>query len=326
MTSSPKDGAVHAAPIVAIPAELFKGKNRALAAELITIVGDLREYWPLTVRQTYYQAVSRLLVQNHQNEYRKVSRLLTTLRRHDLLPWHAIEDRTRTTFGKRGRPNVGEYIQGQIESFLDPYGYGRCYIQDQPVYVEVATEKDALSSIMSEAVWYFCTRLNIVRGQVSATMVNAMAERFDRAVMLGKRPILIYLGDLDPSGIAIPKALQRNMADWHSVEVELIRVALNPDQISKYRLPLSPDAAKESDPNYQAWLAEYGDQRPVELDALHPRDLTQITKDALSAVYDMTSVDAHKAKEAEERDLLRQMKHRVEDFIAGEWPEVFHAA
>jgi hypothetical protein len=157
-------------------------------------------------------------------------------------------------------------------------------------------------------------------------MVNAMAERFDRAVMLGKRPILLYLGDLDPSGIAIPKALQRNMADWHSVDVELVRVALNPTQVEQYRLPLSPDAAKETDPNYSAWLAEYGDQVPVELDALHPRDLTRITKDALASIYDMTSVDAHKAKEAEERDLLRQMKRRVEDFIAGEWPEVFHAA
>lgn len=285
----------------AIPPELFKGKNRLLAAELIAIVGDLRDYWPLTVRQTYYQAVSRLLIANEQREYRKVSRLLTTLRRHDLLPWHAIEDRTRSTTVKRGLSNVGEYIQGAVQSFLNPDYYGRCYIQDQAVYVEVATEKDALASIMSDAVWYFCTRLNIVRGQVSATMVNAMAERFDKAVMLGKRPILLYLGDLDPSGVAIPKALIRNMAEWHSVEVELIRVALNPDQIAAYRLP-------------------------VELDALHPRDLTAITEAALSSVYDMTSVDAHKAKEREERELLRQMRQRVQDFIAAEWPGVFHDA
>jgi hypothetical protein len=323
MTHAPHSGAPSGAPAIQ---ELFKGKNRELAAELIAIIGELRDYWPLTVRQTYYQAVSRLLIANKQSEYRKVSRLLTTLRRHDLLPWHAIEDRTRTTFGKRGMPNVGEYIQDAVQSFLDPDYYGRCYIQDQPVYVEVATEKDALSSIMSDAVWYFCTRLNIVRGQVSATMVNAMAERFDKAVMLGKRPVLLYLGDLDPSGVAIPKALIRNMEEWHSVEVELIRVALNPDQVTTYSLPVSLDAAKQDDPNYKAWLTEYGRQAPVELDALHPRDLTAITTAALESVYDMSSVDAHKAKEREERELLKQMRARVQDFIAAEWPEVFHDA
>lgn len=251
--------------------DIFKGARRGLAVALAAIVTELREYWPLTVRQAYYQAVSRLVVQNNLNQYRRVSQVLTTLRRYDLLPWHAIEDRTRPMFDKRGRPDVRDFIQEQLEYFLNPGYYGRCYIQDQDVYVEVATEKDALSSIMSEAVWPFCTRLSVVRGQISATMVNAMAERFDRAIMRCKRPILLYLGDLDPSGVAIPKALQRNMAEWHDVEVELIRVALNPDQVERLGLPVSLDAAKKQDPNYRAWLAEYGDQAPVELDALHPR-------------------------------------------------------
>lgn len=306
-----------------IPPGIFKGETIDQARTLIDIINDMREYWPLTVRQIYYQSVARLLFPNRQNFYAKVSRILTTLRRADLLPWHAIEDRTRRTIGKRGMLNVEEYVRQSLENFLDPNGYGRCYIQDQEVYVEVATEKDALSSIMADAVWYFCTRLNIVRGQVSATMVNAMAERFDRAVMLGKRPILLYLGDLDPSGAAIPKALVRNIADHHGVEIELMRVALNPAQVTQYNLPASLDAAKASDPNYKTWLAEYGRQAPVELDALHPRDLTSITKEALSSVYDMRSYLQHQDKEREERQLLRKMRRAVHDFIATEFPEVF---
>lgn len=303
--------------------DLFKGSSRDLAETLIAIVADMREYWPLTVRQVYYQAVSRLAIANHLNEYRRVSRILTTLRRNDLLPWHAIEDRTRKTFDKRGMPSVGEFIREQMESFLNPDYYGRCYIQDQTVYVEVATEKDALASIMSDAVWYFCTRLNIVRGQVSATMVNDMAGRFDAAVQRGKRPILIYLGDLDPSGIAIPKALKRNLYDWHSLDVEVIRAALNPDQVARYGLPVSPDAAKEADPNFAAWAKEFGDLAPTELDAIHPRDLTALTQAALESVYDMASVEAHKTAEAEERKLLMDMRREVQDYIAEEWPEVF---
>jgi hypothetical protein len=35
--------------------DLFNGDNRVLAAALIEIAHDLREYWPLTVRQIYYR-------------------------------------------------------------------------------------------------------------------------------------------------------------------------------------------------------------------------------------------------------------------------------
>jgi hypothetical protein len=293
-------------------ADLFKGQNRQLADDLLAIIADMRRYWPLTVRQAFYQAVSKRLLSNDQNEYRRVSRILTSLRRHDLLAWNAIEDRTRRTVDKRGRPNVGDYIESEMRLFMNPDLYGRCYIQNQAVYIEVATEKDALSKIMEDAVWMFCTRLNVVRGQVSSSMVNSMAERFDKAIMLGKKPILVYFGDLDPSGIAIPKALIRNMAEWHSVEVELVRAALNPEQIGRYDLPVSLDAAKEQDPNYKAWLKEYGPaQAPVELDALHPRDLTELVTTSLTALYDMSQVDAEKAKEAEERELLKRIKRSV---------------
>jgi alkylated DNA nucleotide flippase Atl1 len=154
---------------------MFKGTNRDLAAALIEIINELRHYWPVTVRQAYYRAVAALLIENHLNEYRRISRILATLRREDKLPWHCIEDRTRRTVDKRGVPNVREHIEAQIEQFLNPRYYGRCYIQNQDAYVEVATEKDALASILEEAVWMYCTRLNVVRGQVSATMVNQMA-------------------------------------------------------------------------------------------------------------------------------------------------------
>ena len=302
---------------------IFKGGNRALATALLEITQEMRDYWPLTVRQVFYQAVSRLILENAQSEYRKVSTVLVKLRENDLLPWSCIADRTRRTVDKRGVPNVGEFIQEQMESFLNWRYYGRCYIQNQEVYVEVATEKDALASILEDAVYDYCTRLNIVRGQVSATMVNNMAERFDRAVMLGKRPVLVHFGDLDPSGVSIPKALQRNLMERHGIKVELIRAALNPEQIQEYKLPEMFDAAKKADPNYGVWLKTYGpDQSPVELDALHPRDLTAVAQQTLESLYDMSSVEVERENEQDERRLLKVMHREVQDFIFERWPEV----
>ena len=313
--------------MTALPQEdierLFKGNNRALATAIVEIVQGMREYWPLTVRQVFYQAVSRLIIENDQSQYRRVSTVLVKLREEDLLPWVAIADRTRRTIDKRGMPNLRAFVEDQWESFLNWKYYGRCYIQNQDIYVEVATEKDALASILEDAIWEYCTRLNIVRGQVSATMVNNMAERFDRAVMLGKRPVLVHFGDLDPSGVSIPKALQRNLRDRHGIEVELIRAALNPEQIGTYGLPEMFDAAKKADPNYRTWLKQYGPhQSPVELDALHPRDLTALAQSTLESLYDMTAVQAEKETEHEERHLLRSMSREVWDFMSARWPEV----
>ena len=307
--------------------KLFHGRNQDLAAAIIEIVTEWREFWPLTVRQVFYQCVVRSHVPNKHSEYARVSRVLTPLRRDDHVPWIAIEDRTRRTTGKRGLRAVDEYIQVQLETFLNPRYYGRCYIQNQAVYVEVSSEKDALASILEEAVWPYCTRLNTVRGQVGSSMVENMAGRFDRAIMRGKEPILVHFGDLDPSGVAIPKALVRNMESYHGVRVRLVRAALNPDQITRYHLPASLDAAKQSDPNYKAWLEAYGqDQMPVELDAIPPDTLKAIVRETLDGLYDMSEVSEQKAIEAQEREVLGAMRLEVTDFLYGRWPEVFREA
>jgi hypothetical protein len=142
----------------------FNKSRRHIAKGIIHVADDLREYWPLTVRQVFYQLVAALVIPNRHSEYRKVSEIATKLRTLGALPWRAIEDRTRRTTVKRGMTDVSVFIESEIDDFLHPQRYGRCYVQKQNVYVEVSTEKDALSSIMEEETHSFCTRLNVVRG------------------------------------------------------------------------------------------------------------------------------------------------------------------
>jgi hypothetical protein len=83
---------------------------------LLRIVIELRDYWPLTVRQIYYQGVAQRVFANRLGNYKKTSDILTTLRREDLLPWHAIEDRTRRTIDKRGVPDLQAFVGERIRS------------------------------------------------------------------------------------------------------------------------------------------------------------------------------------------------------------------
>lgn len=304
--------------------QLFRGETKTvLVPAIIQTVEEMRDYWPLTVRQLYYQLVAKLVIPNELKQYQKVSRVNTTLRRNDIVPWSAFEDRTRRTIEKRGESDVHEFAYWQMDSFLNYNYYGRCYVQNQDNYVEVAVEKDALSSIVSDAIWKYCTRLNIVKGQVSATMLNEMAERFEQAVFNGQHPILLYLGDFDPTGIAIPESIVNKLDEHHGVEVELNRVGLNPDQVSQYNLPESVDAAKATDPNYRKFIRRFGNASPTELDALHPRDLTDLIQTALESVLDMTDVEQQKEIEATERLTLKHAKQDFEQFGREHYPELF---
>lgn len=302
---------------------LFKAGNRDLAPALLNIAHDLRDYWPLTTRQLYYQAVAHQHVKNTQNEYHRISKILTTLRRNDLLPWLAIADNTRTTSDKRGVDNLAVFLSDEFNNFLRPEYYARCLIQNQPLYVEVAVEKDALASIVTNATWGYCVRVNVLRGQVSATMVNDMADRFADAAMRGKRPLLVHLGDLDPSGVAIPKALIRNIRQHHGVDVELIRAGLNPDQVDG--LPVSPDAAKSADPNFATWAAEYGAEfPPYELDALHPKALATLAHSTLAELFNMDDMYLQQQQEFDDRQTIMRIRREVEDYLLGRWPEYFN--
>jgi len=303
--------------------KLFNGRNRLLAPAVIEVVNGLRAYWPLTVRQIYYQCVSKLLIPNKKTAYKGMSKMCTTLRRNNLLPWGCIEDRTRRTTDKRGVSNLKEFIREQTESYLGWRYYHRCRVQEQEVYIEVATEKDALASIMEEVIWPYCVRLNIVKGQVGATMVKDMSKRYEKSIAQGLEPVLLYFGDLDPSGVAIPKALKRNLLDWHGVDVKLVRVALNVDQLAEYDLPMSIDAAKEDDPNYGAWIEEYGDTSPTELDALHPQQLENLVSSSIESHLDMESYREQMEIEKEEREELKDMRFRILDYAYQEYPGYF---
>ena len=65
----------------------------------------------LTARRQVYQCVARLVIPNNLDQYRRVSRVLATLRRNELVMiWDAIEDRSRRTIDKRGVSDLTTFI------------------------------------------------------------------------------------------------------------------------------------------------------------------------------------------------------------------------
>jgi hypothetical protein len=285
---------------------LFRGRNaKVVVPAIFSIIEEMDEHLPMTVRQVYYQLVAREIIPNRQSEYQNVSRVLTTLRRNDHLPWNAIEDRTRRLIEKRGVTDLETHVEENAQYLFR--GYDRCLVQNQDNYVEIFTEKDALASIIEDACHIYCTRVVVVRGQVSSTFIHQYAERADKAIMRGQQPIILYIGDLDPSGLRIPVALAENLAAFHDIDVDLRRIALTPDQVQRHHLPASLDAVKPSDPNYR-WFRDQGHSVAAEVDALHPGLLKECIVNGLCDVLDVNDMLAQQGVEARERDVLKKLE------------------
>jgi hypothetical protein len=75
------------------------------------VLESLKDYWPLTLRQVYYQLVVNGTISNNLREYNKLSRVLTKARLDDLVSWDAIEDRARATLRSAGWQDKDQFVK-----------------------------------------------------------------------------------------------------------------------------------------------------------------------------------------------------------------------
>jgi hypothetical protein len=215
----------------------------------------------LTLRQLYYQLVSRGLMANKQTEYKRLGDILNDARLAGLTDWSAMEDRTRNLESVNHWDDPSQIIHAVAEQFrIDKW-------HNQPNRVEVWVEKDALVGVLEKAcreldvAWFSC------RGYTSASELYVAGKRLARYKRGGQNPIIIHLGDHDPSGIDMTRDIEARVSELGRTPVEVRRIALNMDQIEQYSPP--PNPAKTTDCRYERYAAEHGDES-WELDALNP--------------------------------------------------------
>jgi len=76
-------------------------------------------------------------------------------------------------------------------------------------------------------------------------------------------------------------------------------------------------------PNYHKFVKRFGNAPQTELDALHPRDLTELIQQSLKSVLDMSDIEDQKAIEVKERQQLKRAKHDFELFGRDHYPMLF---
>jgi len=291
------------------------------ASQVKEVVDGMKVYWPLTLRQIYYQLVVKGYIENNKSSYNGLSKLLKWMRIDDRIPWRALEDRSRRLGDKKGFHSMAEFCRRELNWLFE--GYERCLIQSQLKYLEVWVEKDALSRIFDKTVYPYCIRSSAVRGYSSVTFLADYYGRASKAIMQGKRPIVLYFGDLDPSGVQMLDASIETLEEELDLYgVEFKRIGLNPEHIEKYNLPSDPHAIKMSDSRYAKYVKKYGPVA-VELDALHPEDLQKMIHRAIRAELDMSKYDDEKETGEIEEMEIEDIRTAVIEFLEIKFPRYF---
>lgn len=121
--------------------------------------------------------------------------------------------------------------------------------------------------------------------------------------------MILYFGDLDPSGKDIPRDLKDRFKTL-KIPVTIKEIALTQKDIQQYNLPRNPAKksinGKKGDPRYSWYYNKYGITYGVELDALPPNILQTKGEEAIrNHIKDQAKFISRKQKDRDDKDRWR---------------------
>lgn len=277
-------------------------------AKLDLVNSIIQEYaedgYIMTLRQLYYQLVSRDIIPNKQNEYSKISILLKEGRMAGIVNWDAIEDRLRIPY----LPYYNNDPQDAIDDTINQYRLDRQ--KGQKIYIEVWVEKDALSGVLKRVTSEYHIRLLVNRGYGSVTAIHDAYNRYKDQIYQGKEKIIIlYLGDHDPSGMDMIRDIRERITEMLEVKeyyniLDVQPIAITMEQIKKYNPPKNP--AKLTDPRSKWYIKKYG-LNSWEVDALDPKTLNKLVSQKIENVIDINLFEQVKEQEIQDKIKLQKL-------------------
>lgn len=264
----------------------------------------------LTLRQLYYQGVSQNRFPNSERSYKNLGNAITMGRLGGIFDWALLEDRTRNAGGtawfRHQMPDIGSLIaRSRWSRTVDLW-------EGQERRVEIWVEKQALEQVAQRAANRYRVPYLACKGYMSASeMWDAGYHRLAQYVKDGQTPLILHIGDHDPSGMDMTRDIQERLSLFASGDVEVRRMALNWDQIQAYNPP--PNPAKLTDSRAKGYIAEYG-RSSWELDALRPEMLIELLENEISSVIDYGMWEERQGiEDAAIEDMLK---------ISERWPDL----
>lgn len=241
------------------------------------IIDELNsKYGAVTIRQVYYQLVSKGYISNAENSYSNLVAQLTDAREIGIIDYFAFEDRSRYLLTPNTvsiKTNPKDIIKDILIASLKTPAID--IWENQDYYIELWIEKDALIKLFKMIAEKHQLNLYPSRGYSSLTKIREARRRFIKKMGKGKKCVILYFGDLDPSGWNIYEVIKKKFSD---LPIIIERIALNQDQTEG----LIPMPLKEKDTRIKGFLEKLKLTECYELDALKPELIFSLADNAIS--------------------------------------------
>lgn len=281
------------------------GKSLRLLSICDEIITDYSNRgYDLSLRQLYYQLVSKNLIPNDDKEYKRMGNLIKRGRMAGLIDWEAINDRVRHTMQVPTWVNGASIIRSAYRSFkIDMW-------DRQPEYIEVMCEKDALSGVLETVCRRYRVPYTANRGYSSTSHLYRIGERLWDKGQHNKAITILYFGDHDPSGMDMDRDIETRLSIFSQwTEFDVVRVALLRDQVDRWNI--LPNPAKLKDTRAPEYIAEHG-MISWELDAIDPDELVKIVEDWVAVRIDW---DQWKEDQERENRTIAKLKEYADEWV-----------
>lgn len=262
----------------------FTPESRALLTRILTILERYSaQGYDLSLRQLYYQLVAANVIENSERSYKNIGSLVSDARLAGLIDWDMIKDRGREMLKEPHWINPRQFMASVVPQFaIDKW-------LDQPSYVEVMVEKQALEGVLHPV----CANLDVPftsnKGYSSSSALYEAGRRIYKRLCDEKRVHIIYLGDHDPSGIDMTRDVLERLRQFaesyeqDGIGITMHRVALNMSQVEELRPPKNP--AKLTDSRANDYISRFG-RNSWELDAIEPSALAKLVREKVKELRD----------------------------------------
>lgn len=287
------------------------------------VVYDLREYWPLTVRQIHYNLLNdppltqtpkrskfdleHFRYRNTKSSYDKLVNLLTPARYAGEIPMQAIDDPTRPKLWQPGYGSLSEFLQAEVDGFLTGYHIDKQL--EQPRHIEVLGEKGTLFGILKPVCQKYYIPLSLGKGYSSVPVFREISRRFRES---GKpRMTLIVVSDYDPEGLDLADDAIRTLRDLWSIPIDYHRVGVNREQIELHNLATDFNPAKETSSRLQSFIKKTGGTETWEVESLPPDYLRSELESAIRANMDMQIFEKITERESDDAGQLHAIREQL---------------
>lgn len=280
-----------------------------------------------SIREIFYHFIDKLWP-NTKSAYKTLSKWLVAQRLSKAIDWHIIRDGAGREYDEGDYPlsSPREHVSSWFNLFVDIGGrYNLPMWTDQPNKVIVACEKEADYPIVQSVLGSLNVDTFYERGY---TGWRPLFETVEKLAEEKKNPVVLALGDFDPSGEDIVRFLKQAFVDLGIPNIRVVKICVTKKQIERFKLPHKPEDAQEieklkKDPRFQKW--PYGLYR-VETAALRdvaPDYFDKTLQDSVLKFFDQEIYGRLRQSEAEERakitkffeenvDLINDMSYEIE--------------